>query len=129
MHADNDPRDAPHWRLYDKLRQDHPDLLESLEEEIQDYVADLDEFNSSEAGKEILSRWPDRAKWKKLTGKLSSGVFGAVLYEALKDEWSIREEIVKGKPVKVYERKQPKWSCADRFSEARALEEDHQEEE
>jgi len=108
MNANEDPRDKPHWRLYGKLCRDHPELIRSLEEAIDEYVSDLDEFNSSEAGKEILSKWPDRGEWKRLTGNLSRELFGAAVYDALKDDWSIREDAVRGKKVKVYERNQPK---------------------
>jgi hypothetical protein len=101
----NEGRDKPHWRLYHKLRETHPDLIGDLEDWILDYVEDRARVTGTEVVKAALTGWSRRKEWLSLTNPGSSSVLGTVIYDTLTtDSWTANERKIGNKKVKVYTR-------------------------
>lgn len=98
-------RERPHLKAHRRLIEDAPDLVASLEDEIRNYVRSRNEFNSSEAGKAILAKWPRQDEWSRRLGRLSGSVFGIVLLQELRDKWEIEDTQARGKRGKTYRKK------------------------
>lgn len=83
--------------IYNTVSTQHPDFLDDLHQEIDDFIADQDVFNSRDAVRFILTRWRRRSEWQKICGRWSSSVAGFELCDYLKDEWDITPDPRGGK--------------------------------
>jgi len=83
-------------QIYDRLQNENLDLIDSLCDAIDDYVAAKNSFYSTEAGRQILRSWERTAEWTEECGTLAPNVFGVVLNEHLRGDWTF-DETSKGK--------------------------------
>jgi hypothetical protein len=98
---------APHWDIFRQAELQQPELIASLSEEIQRYVAPLTEVNSTTAGHAILPNWPGRNEWNRHYAANSSQLFGMVVWVTLFDcpeNWRTTSEPVGDRQVRIYRR-------------------------
>jgi hypothetical protein len=94
------------WKtVYEAAAKENPKLFAALEDRISEYVSQLNEVTSNDAGRDILGKpWPAKPDWDKLLFGFSSSLFGQAMYEALKNGWNVEDR--KDRKGKVYTRKQ-----------------------
>jgi hypothetical protein len=96
---------ADHWSLFRQAEQTHPELIQPLIAEIQAYAADKQEFDSTTAGREILSRWSRWGDWSRTFPADGSKLFGMVMWvDDHAAVWHTANETVGGRSVRVYRR-------------------------
>ncbi len=89
-------------RLYERLCNNHPDVIRELKDLIDQYAEPRDEVYGNQAGRSII---PKHGLFKKLCGDKAAQVFGILLNAHLDaNGWIQDTEDVGGKKVKVYRR-------------------------
>jgi len=74
---------------YERIRDNHPEVIREMNTLIDEYIADKDEVQSNQAGRKIL---PEHEEFRRLCGGMASSVFGILLKAYLfRQEWSLDE--------------------------------------
>jgi hypothetical protein len=105
--ASNRVPEPPYWDLYRQGVREHPGLIDSLTEEQRTFITGKQEINSTDAGREILSRWEQRDEWKRQFPDDGAQLFGMVLWVTLFDDaatWRRVPKTINDRKVHVYHR-------------------------